>query len=357
MRGAGLLEVSVQPPRFTLIRQSPPVRFTADDAAALAFGGPELRRTAVRRFISGYNARFGSQETSISLQAVSETLLDLTRTPLAGGRPLTSDDLAFRHRVIVLGAGIVRELFGEADPLGQAIRIGDWTFAVVGVVEWLSPSDDSERISGVDRQSYIPYTTAHETFVHPEQADAVLVEIASADVHEEAAAAVKAALVHRHRLSESHREWVRVFDSIERTREMNLIMTALKTLVGLVGGISLFVGAVGVMNIMIVSVTQRTSEIGLRRAVGARASWIRRQFLIESVLVTSVGGCAGLLLAALLTWGVQHLPIDQEVPRPYVSLSTVTIALAVILLTGILAGLMPAVRASRITPVEALRHE
>ena len=150
---------------------------------------------------------------------------------------------------------------------------------------------------------------------------------------------------------------MRVFDSVERTREMNMIMTALKTLVGLVGGIALFVGAVGVMNIMIVSVTQRTSEIGLRRAVGARASWIRRQFLIESVLVTGVGGCAGLLLAAFLTWGVQHLPIDQEVPRPYVSLLTVAIALGVILLTGIVAGLLPAVRASRITPVEALRHE
>ncbi len=168
---------------------------------------------------------------------------------------------------------------------------------------------------------------------------------------------MKATLVHRHNLNESQSEWVRVFDSVERTREMNMIMTALKTLVGLVGGIALFVGAVGVMNIMIVSVTQRTSEIGLRRAVGARASWIRRQFLIESVLVTSVGGCAGLLLAALLTWGVQHLPIDQEVPRPYVSLVTVAIALGVILLTGVIAGLMPAVRASRITPVEALRHE
>jgi putative ABC transport system permease protein len=357
MRGAGLLEVSVQPPRRTLTPQSPPMRLTAIDAAALAFGGPALGRTAVRRFISGQNARFGPQETSISLQAVSETFFDLARTTLAGGRPLTRDDLTSRRRVIVIGAGIARELFGEDDALGQAVRIGDWTFDVVGVVIWLSPSDDPERISGADRQSYIPYTTAHETFVHPEQADTVLVEISSADVHTEASAAVKAAIVHRYNLSASQGEWVRVFDSVERTREMNMIMTALKTLVGLVGGISLFVGAVGVMNIMIVSVTQRTSEIGLRRAVGARASWIRRQFLIESVLVTSVGGCAGLLLAALLTWGVQHLPIDQEVPRPYVSLLTVAIALGVILLTGVVAGLMPAVRASRITPVEALRHE
>jgi putative ABC transport system permease protein len=357
LRGAGLLEVSIQPPSFTLIRQSPPVRLTAIDADALAFGGPTLRRTAVRRSVSGYNARFGLQETAINLQAVDETYSELARTALAQGRTLTGEDLASRRRVIVIGAGIARELFREDDPLGQSIRIGDWTFDVVGVVIWLSPSDDPQWISSQDRQSFIPYTTAHETFLHPEQADAVLVEIASAEAHTEAAAAVKATIVHRHGLSESNRDWVRVFDSVARTREMNMIMTALKTLVGLVGGISLFVGAVGVMNIMIVSVTQRTSEIGLRRAVGARASWIRRQFLIESVLVTSVGGCAGLLLAALMTWGIQHLPIDQEVPKPHVSMLTVMIALGVIFLTGILAGLMPAVRASRVTPVEALRHE
>lgn len=356
MRGAGLLEVSVLPPRRTLTPQSPPVRLTAMDAAALEFGGPSLGRTAVRRGIMGYNARFGPQETAINLLAVNEPFFDLARTVLAAGRPLTAADLASRRRVIVIGAGVAQELFGEDDPLGQAVRIGDWTFDVVGVVEWLVPPEP-QRISGADRQSYLPYSTAHETFVHPEQADTVLVEIASTDVHLEASETVKAALVHRHRLNASQSEWVRVFDSVERTREMNLIMTALKTLVGLVGGIALFVGAVGVMNIMIVSVTQRTSEIGLRRAVGARASWIRRQFLIESVLVTSVGGIGGLLLAALGTWAVQHLPIDQEIPRPYVSWLTVTIALGVILLTGIVAGLMPAVRASRITPVEALRHE
>jgi putative ABC transport system permease protein len=357
LRGAGLLEVSIQPPSFTLIRQSPPVRLTAMDAEALAFGAPTLRRTALRRSVSGYNARFGLQETAINLQAVDETYSELARTVLAQGRTLTREDLALRRRVIVIGAGIARELFREDDPLGQSVRIGDWTFDVVGVVIWLNPPDDSQWISGQDRQSFIPYTTAHETFLHPEQTDAVLVEIASADAHEEAAAAVKATVAYRHNLSQSNRDWVRVFDSVARTREMNMIMTALKTLVGLVGGISLFVGAVGVMNIMIVSVTQRTSEIGLRRAVGARASWIRRQFLIESVLVTSIGGCAGLLLAALMTWGIQHLPIDQEIPKPYVSMLTVMIALGVILLTGILAGLMPAVRASRITPVEALRHE
>jgi putative ABC transport system permease protein len=357
MRGAGLLEVSMIPPRRTLTPQAPPVRLTAMDADNLAFAGPSLGRTTVRRSINGQNARFGPQETSISLQAVTENYFELGRTELAAGRPLTRDDLVSHQRVIVLGAGIARELFGEDAALGQAVRIGDWTFDVVGVVIWLSPSDDPQRISGVDRQSYIPYTTAHETFVHPEQADAVLVEIANVDAHVEAAALVKALVIHRHGLKESQGDWVRVFDSVERTREMNLIMTALKTLVGVVGGISLFVGAVGVMNIMIVSVTQRTSEIGLRRAVGARASWIRRQFLIEAVLVTSVGGCAGLLLAALLSWGVQHLPLDQEIPRPHVSLLTVAIALGVILMTGILAGLMPAVRASRITPVEALRHE
>ena len=156
MRGAGLLEVSVQPPSFTLIRQSPPVRLTAMDAAALAHSGPALARTAVRRTITGYNARFGSQETAVTIQAVNETHFDLARTTLDGGRPLTRDDLTAHRRVIVIGAGIARELFGEDDALGQAVRIGDWTFDVVGVVTWQSPSDDPRRISGLDRLSYIP---------------------------------------------------------------------------------------------------------------------------------------------------------------------------------------------------------
>lgn len=357
MRGAGLLEVSVQQPRRTLTPQSPPLRLSSADASALAFGGPLLARTAVRRSISGQMARFGPNEVQPSLMAVDDTFIDLRRVRLGIGRMLTVEDLAMRRRVVMLGAGISRALFGETDPLGQTVLLGDWPFQVIGVMAWEVPPQDVERFSGIDRVTYIPYTTAHETFVHPEQADAILVEIHDAEAHVEASAAVKATLAHLHGLSESQSEWVRVFDSIEMTREINLIMLALKTLVGVVGGISLFVGAVGVMNIMIVSVTQRTSEIGLRRAVGARASWIRRQFLVEAILVTGTGGVLGLFGAAMLTWGIQLLPLDYEVPKPHVSGMTVLVALAVILVTGIAAGLTPAIRASRITPVDALRHE
>jgi putative ABC transport system permease protein len=356
-RGAGLLEVSIQQPRRGLRPESPPLRLSSTDATALAFGGPMLARTAVRRSIAGQMARFGPNEVQPNLMAVDQTFIDLRRLRLGIGRMLTAEDMTARRRVVLLGAGIARALFGEDDPLGQTILLGDWPFVVVGVLVWEVPPQDVERFSGIDRQTYIPYTTAHETFVHPEQADAILVEIHDAETHEEASAAVKASLTHLHGLSETQSEWVRVFDSIEMTREINLIMTALKTLVGVVGGISLFVGAVGVMNIMIVSVTQRTSEIGLRRAVGARASWIRRQFLIESILVTGVGGVIGLLGAALLTWGIQLLPLDYEIPKPYVSGMTVLVALGVIFITGIAAGLTPAIRASRITPVDALRHE
>jgi putative ABC transport system permease protein len=124
---------------------------------------------------------------------------------------------------------------------------------------------------------------------------------------------------------------------------------------GSVGSISLFVGAVGVMNIMIVNVTQRTSEIGVRRAVGAPASLIRRQFL-EALVVTGAGGIAGLLAATFRSWAVQLVP-RSDFPKPYVSITTALIAMAVILVTGIVAGVDPAIRASRISPVEALRHE
>jgi putative ABC transport system permease protein len=356
MRGAGLLILGVEPPRRGMWNETPPLTLTAADADALAFGSAGLGRTSPSRNISVQSARFGPDQTSINLTAVGESYLDMTRLPLKYGRGLTADDLASRRRVVVIGAGVARELFGAVDPLGQSLQVGDWSYDVVGVLGW-QVEDNPERVSYADRRCLIPYTTAHETFVYPDQADSVFIEIVDAETHAESAVAVKAQLVHRRGFSETQAGWLRVYDSVERTAEMNLIMLAMKTLVGLVGSIGLFVGAVGVMNIMIVSVTQRTSEIGLRRAVGARASWIRRQFLIESVMVTGVGGSMGLIGAIVLTWAVRLLPLQQEFPKPYISAVTVLVALGVILLTGIAAGVTPAVRASRITPVDALRHE
>lgn len=357
MRGAGLLILSIEAPRRALWNQPPPVTLTAADADALAFGSPALGRTSPMRSISVPTARFGPEQTSISLSAVGDSYLEMTRLPVAYGRGLTADDLTSRRRVVVLGAGIARALFGADDPLGQSVQVGDWAYDVVGVLAWQVAPTEPERVSFADRRAFIPYTTAHETFVYPEQADSVFVEILDAEAHTEAALAIKAQLIHRRGFSETQSGWFRVYDSVERTAEMNLVMLALKTLAGLVGSIGLFVGAVGVMNIMIVSVAQRTSEIGLRRAVGARASWIRRQFLIESVLVTGVGGSLGLAGAIVLTWCVRLLPLQQEFPKPHVSAMTVVVALGVIILTGIAAGVTPAIRASRITPVDALRHE
>ena len=356
MRGAGLLVLTIEPPRRGLWNQPAPVTLTAADAEALAFGGPGIGRTSPMRGIQIPPARFGPNQSQINLSAVGESYLDMTRLVVGNGRGLTADDVQSRTRVVVLGAGVARELFGADDPLGQSVQLGEWAFDVVGVVKW-QVEDEPERVSIADRRCFIPYTTAHETFVYPEQSDSVFIEIVEAETHIESAQTVKAQLIHRRGFSETQSGWFRVYDSIERTAEMNLVMLALKTLVGLVGSIGLFVGAVGVMNIMIVSVTQRTSEIGLRRAVGARSSWIRRQFLIESVLVTGVGGTLGLVGAIILTWGVQLIPLDREFPKPYISAVTVLVALGVILLTGIAAGVTPAIRASRITPVEALRHE
>jgi putative ABC transport system permease protein len=325
MRGAGLLVLSIEPPRRALWNQPSPVTLTAADAEALAFGAAGLGRTSPMRNLQLPPARFGPNQSQIGLSAVGDSFLEMNRLVVANGRGLSADDVRSRRRV-------------------------------VGVIKW-QVEDEPERVSFADRRSFIPYTTAHETFVYPEQSDSIFIEILDAETHTESAQTVKAQLIHRRGFSEMQSGWFRVFDSIERTAEMNLIMLALKTLVGLVGSIGLFVGAVGVMNIMIVSVTQRTSEIGLRRAVGARSSWIRRQFLIESVLVTGVGGSLGLVGAIILTWGVQLIPLDREFPKPYISVVTVLVALGVILLTGIAAGVTPAIRASRITPVEALRHE
>jgi putative ABC transport system permease protein len=332
------------------------VRLTASDAHALQFATPAIGRTAPIRNLSGYSIRFGAEQVEVPVAAVGEAYLEINRFVQASGRGFSTADLVGRARVIVLGSGAARRIFDEEAPIGQTVLLNGWPFDIIGVLDWIVRPTVPDQFSFRDMQVYIPYTTAHEAFIQPEQADVIHVEIADAEAHAEAAAAVRAHLIHSRALTVAQQDWLIVRDPIERTEEMNKIMLALKALVGLVGSISLFVGAVGVMNIMIVSVTQRTFEIGLRRAVGARASWIRRQFLLESLVVTGVGGFAGLGAATVLTWLVQLYP-RSDFPKPYVSWVTALVALAVIFLTGIAAGVTPAIRASRISPVEALRHE
>jgi putative ABC transport system permease protein len=355
LQGTGLLTISISQPRRTLTPSRPPVMLTRADADALAFGALGLGRTSPRRRLS-HSASYHDETMPVSTWAVGAAFVEISKLKQTRGRWLNEAEMAARARVAVLGAGAAHTLFEDADPLGQTVLVNDWPFDVIGVLDWRSQPTSPEQFLFYDRDIYIPYTTAHEVFVQPEQAESVLIEIADAREHEAAARAVKAQLIHRKALTPTQAEWVRVYDSIERTAELNRIMLALKALVGLVGSISLFVGAVGVMNIMIVSVTQRTSEIGVRRAVGARASWVRRQFLFESLVVTGLGGLVGLAVAVVITWIVQLVP-RSDFPKPYVSGLTAVVSIAVILLTGIAAGLLPAIRASRITPVEALRHE
>lgn len=355
LEGLGLITIALQPPRGSLTPGRPPVRLNASDAEVASMV-QAVGRTSPRRTLNGYTLRLGQEQTTSPVAAVNEAYLDIHRLKIDTGRGLTTYDLSSSRRTIVLGAGAARALFDDADPLGKTVLLNEWPFDVVGVLAWQVEPAEPDRYSYLDSHAYIPYTTAHETFVQPEQADSISVEIADARAHEQVALAVRAHVSQAKGLTGNQRAWLRVYDSVERTQEMNKIMLALKALVGLVGSISLFVGAVGVMNIMIVSVTQRTSEIGLRRAVGARASLIRRQFLFESLVVTALGGVTGLIGAIMLTWAIQLVP-RVEIPKPHVSLATAGIAVGIILLTGIVAGVAPAIRASRISPTEALRHE
>lgn len=223
LEGLGLIQVNLQPPRRTMFPARPPFRLNAADADVVGLVS-SVGRTSPRRTLSGYTLRQGQEQATAPVLAVNESYLDINRLKVASGRGLVPGDLAASRRVIVLGAGSARAIFDNGDPLGQTVLLNEWPFDVVGVLAWQVEPTEPDRYSYQDTQVFIPYTTAHETFVQPEQADGLSVEIADARQHAEIARAVRAHLIQSKRLTGSQQEWLRVYDSVERTAEMNKIM-------------------------------------------------------------------------------------------------------------------------------------
>jgi putative ABC transport system permease protein len=285
---------------------------------------------------SGGKNKYG---TVVGVDATYLRIRDLT---VSKGRTINDADSRVSRNVAIIGTSIVKDVFNGADPIGKKVTIGGQKFEVIGILNQIGSGG-----FGIDVNSYtiIPLTSAQKVFgLHGVQV------IASKAVDKEGIPLAINQI--KHLLSKRLKDdEFSVVDNGSLVQTINQVLGALTLALGGIAAISLLVGGVGIMNIMLVSVTERTREIGLRKAVGAKPSDILYQFLIEAVVLSLGGGMIGVAIGALGAWGLSHFI------QTSVSLWSVGLAFGVSAAIGIVFGVAPAARASKLNPIEALKYE
>lgn len=327
---------------------------SVDDVAAIAQQGTLVATVAPEYSVGGVQAAYGSANTRTSLLGVSPPYLAVRNWRVAQGRFIAEDDLSNIAQVCVLGAGVAQDLgvSPASALLGQEIKLNRQNYTVVGLLAVKGQSG----ITNQDDQIFIPLTTAQLRFGGPgtRRVSAINVQAKSAEMVALAEAEVTAILRARHGLAPGGTSQFRVSNQVEMLEAVEETTGAFTVLLGSIAAISLLVGGIGIMNIMLVSVIERTREIGIRRAVGARSRDVLGQFLIESTMLGSLGGVLGIVVGYFSAQGLPHL---VEGYTTLISPASMVLAFCVSLAIGLFFGVVPAVRAARLTPVEALRHE
>jgi putative ABC transport system permease protein len=354
--GGNVIQVSTSPQRSTRDPRGFSITLRTTDLDAVLEAVPEydIGMAENNGFGVVRTARRSSREGSV--RGVTDRAFELLGLTTERGRAFLSGEYLTGSRVAVLGADIAMDLFAGNSPIGETIVVSDWPFLVVGVLNWVG-DPVSGATTSFDRSIYVPFRACAAAFRGNENASSLRLRLKSADGAAAASVATKAVLEPlRRQRGETSGEF-QVISSIERMGELNLVLTVIKLVVGLVGGIGLFVGAVGVANVLFVSVRERRAEIGTRRAVGATRRAIFAGFLIEALVMTLSGGIVGIMIAWALTKIAIFIPSIPAGARPIISLTTAITAIGLLTLVGLVAGVWPARRAAAVYPAEALRAD
>jgi putative ABC transport system permease protein len=293
--------------------------------------------------------------TGISIVGTNPDYTTVRDVQLASGRFVNENELALSQKVVVLGASIATQLFGNSDPIGQTITVNNTKLVVIGV---LAPKSGSSN-TNFDQMIYAPIKTVFQKFTPSQFArvigDRVRTIFVSVDKNanmNDVVTQIQLLLARRHKVTLDAPDFViQTQNDIIQTRESTT--ASFRTLLAWVAGISLVVGGIGIMNIMLVSVTERTREIGLRQAIGATPADIQVQFLTEALMLSLVGGLIGVLVGVGGSWLFGKIGGMRTVIVPY----SVILSFASAALVGIFFGYIPAQKAAKLDPIEALRHD
>jgi len=327
---------------------------TEDDAKAIAAEASAVAAVAptVR---GGAQVMFGNSNWATSIQGTTPDYLTIRDATLSEGRPFTDQDVDSAAKVALLGQTVVQNLFGQGDPVNQVIRIRNVPVTVIGV---LAAKGQSPGGQDQDDVVLVPISSAKRGILGANRANArsvgaIMVQAAGPKFVQEAQNQIKSLLRQRHHLQQNQdddftvRDLSEVFDAQESSaRVMSLLL-------GAIASVSLIVGGIGIMNIMLVSVTERTREIGLRLAVGAKTHDILSQFLVEAVTLAALGGVVGILIGVAASGMISYFAQWSTLISPTV----IVLAFVFSALVGVFFGYYPARKAALLDPIEALRYE